>query len=90
MQCSNCKLPQDFNTRRKIKALTGPWFLYDRNNPSVPGVNWEKFSRMIDAGKIGPTSVVRGPTTGGLWRYAAAAQAVATRMGLCHACSGAV
>jgi len=90
MQCPNCRLPQDFNTRRKIKGLVGPWFVYDRNNPSAPGVCWEKFSRMIDAGKIGPTGVVRGPTTGGLWRYAAATQVVAARMGLCHACAGAV
>lgn len=69
-----------------LAKLLGPWFLLEPNAPSAPGVNWDKFRLQIQKGKVTPLSVVRGPTSQGLWRYAADTPAVATELGLCWSC----
>jgi hypothetical protein len=68
----------------------GPWFALDEDHPTAPGVSWEKFVTLIQRGKVGPTSVVRGPATGGLWRLARDAPAVATQLGMCWSCHAAL
>ncbi len=85
-QCTRCRLPQDETTRKRVQGLTGQWFLYDSNNPSGPGVGWAKFRRLVGQGKVLKTSVVRGPATGGLWRFAYQTPGIAGRLGICHNC----
>lgn len=85
-QCDRCKLALDKKTLRGLRKRLGPWFLLDPKNPSAPGVNWEKFLSLIERGKVAGGSVVRGPATGGLWRFARDAPSVATRLGMCWSC----
>ncbi len=89
-RCERCKLALDANTVRGVQRRLGPWFLLDANNPTAPGVNWEKLVSLIKRGKVAPESIVRGPSTGGLWRLARETPSVATRLGTCWSCQAAL
>ncbi len=76
----------DDRTVAALSRLLGPWFVLEPSAPSAPGVNWEKFLTHIQKGRVTPQSVVRGPTTLGLWRFAADTPLVATQFGRCWSC----
>jgi len=76
----------DERTRRALDRLMGPWFVLDEVNPSGPGVSWKKMLSLIERGKVTPETIVRGPATGGQWRFAGQSPSVATRLGLCWSC----
>jgi cytochrome c553 len=86
MNCSRCQIRLDAKTLSSLKSIVGPWFLLDYRNPTAPGVTWAKFQAMIERGSLKKTSVIRGPTTAGLWRYAQDTPIVASRLGLCWSC----
>lgn len=85
-RCEACKMAVDDRTVAGLSRLLGPWFVLDPNAPSAPGLNWEKFLAHIQKGRVTPQSVVRGPTTLGLWRFAADTPLVATQFGRCWSC----
>ena len=85
-RCEQCMLPLDERTLGSLVRLMGPWFVLESKTPSAPGVAWAKFCDLIAKGRIRPDSVVRGPSTGGLWKLAQDTPSVATRLGLCWSC----
>lgn len=85
-RCPRCKLALDARTRRAVERQLGPWFLLDEQNPMAPGVSWQKLLSLLERGKLGPMSIVRGPATGGFWKLARQAPSVATQLGLCWSC----
>ncbi len=86
LSCSRCQIRLDAGTLTSLKSIVGPWFVLDYRNPTAPGVTWAKLQAMIERGGLKKTSVVRGPTSAGLWRYAQDTPIVATALGMCWAC----
>ena len=85
-RCAQCKMPLDERTRSSLERLMGPWFVFEPGKPSAPGVSWAKFLSLVEKGKVAPTTVIRGPATGGWWKLAQDTPAVALRLGLCWSC----
>ena len=85
-RCPHCRMLLDEKTRRAAHRQTGPWFLLDARHPTAPGVSWRRFLALIEKGRVTRDSVVRGPSTHGLWRLAQDTPTVATRLGLCWFC----
>ena len=67
----------------------GPWYVRDKAQPFRPGCSYEVLCGQIDAGRIKPTTVIRGPTTRQMWSIARNTPGVAHLLGHCHACNGA-
>jgi hypothetical protein len=64
----------------------GPWFIRDESRPFRPGCSFETLSRLAARGKIGPQTIVRGPTTRQFWMFARNTPGVASLFGECHSC----
>jgi hypothetical protein len=59
-------------------------------NPSAPGMKCSTLLALIKKGQITPRSVIRGPTTYQLWRFAARVKGISREFGLCYSCGGEV
>jgi hypothetical protein len=68
----------------------GPWQVRDPAQPFRPGCSFEVIKAMVSRGKIGPTTVLRGPTTRQFWTPAKRVPSVANLLGTCHNCERAV
>jgi hypothetical protein len=55
-------------------------------NPSAPGMKCNTLLALIRKGQITPRSVIRGPTTFQLWRFAARVKGISREFGLCYSC----
>ena len=65
----------------------GPWYIRDKQQPFRPGCSYEVLMKMVEAGRIRPTSVMRGPTTRQFWQVARNVPGVAHFLGYCHNCN---
>jgi hypothetical protein len=77
-------------TRQATKARIGPWYVLQTRNPAAPGMKYATLLALISKGHLTARSVVRGPTTHQLWRYAAHVRGVSREFGLCYSCGGAI
>jgi len=68
----------------------GPWSIRDDANPFRPGCSFGTLRGLIARGKIGPETVIRGPSTRQFWELARRTPGVASLLGLCHSCQEAV
>ncbi len=73
-------------SRMATQIAMGPWFVRDLRNPFRPGCSYQVLRRQIDSGYIGPTTVLRGPTTKQFWALAQNVPGVAHLLGFCHNC----
>ncbi len=73
-------------SRRATQIAMGPWFIRDQRNPFRPGCSFDVIKKLVEAGKIGPTTVVRGPTTRQFWSIARNVPGLCHLLGFCHAC----
>jgi hypothetical protein len=73
-------------TRQATRARIGPWYVMQSRNPSAPGMKCNTLLALIRKGQITPRSVVRGPTTFQLWRFAARVKGISREFGLCYSC----
>ncbi len=87
VQCSGLFEPL---SRRATQIAMGPWYLRDRHNPFRPGCSYEVIQKMVAAGRITPTTVMRGPTTRQFWSIARNIPGVAHLLGYCHRCGQSV
>lgn len=85
-RCSACGGLFDPLSRKATQIAMGPWFIRDRANPFRPGCCWEVLKRQIEAGRIKPTTVIRGPTTRQFWAIARNVPGVGHLLGYCHRC----
>ena len=69
--CRQCGMENTQATRQATRSKMGPWFVWQSRNPSAPGMSWATLMSLVEKGRVTTRSVVRGPTTGQLWRYAA-------------------
>lgn len=88
--CPKCAMQDTATTRQATKARIGPWFVRQTRNPSAPGMRFETLLMLVKRGQVSPGSVVRGPTTHQLWKFAAQVKGLSREFGLCHSCGGAI
>ena len=86
--CRQCGMENTQSTRQATRSKIGPWFVWQSRNPSAPGMNWATLLSLVEKGRITPRSVVRGPTTGQLWRFAARVKGISREFGACWHCGG--
>ncbi len=72
-----------------MQKHAGPWYVLEHVRP-FPGVKIERLIRQIRRGVLTATTIVRGPTTFGQWRYAAETPGLSKYLGLCWRCQGPV
>ena len=84
--CPRCKMENSALTRQATRARIGPWYVMQARNPSAPGMKCNTLLALIRKGQITPRSVVRGPTTFQLWRFAARVKGISREFGLCYSC----
>src|SRR3954462_13959005 len=84
--CPRCTMADTPATRQATKARIGPWFVRQVRNPSAPGMKFETLLALVKRGQVTPMSVVRGPTTHQLWRFAGNVKGLSREFGLCYSC----
>jgi len=61
-----------------------------QRNPAAPGMKYATLLALINKGHVSARSIIRGPTTHQMWRYAAHVRGVSREFGLCFSCGGAM
>lgn len=87
VSCPRCTMENTPATRQATKARIGPWYVLQARNPSAPGMRFATLLMLIKKGQVTARSIVRGPTTYQLWRFAAHIKGVSREFGLCYGCS---
>ena len=88
--CGKCTMENSAAARKATKQRIGPWYVLQSRNPAAPGMKFETLLSFVRKGRIKPTSIVRGPTTHQLWRFAAHVKGLSREFGVCHSCGGAI
>ena len=89
-QCPTCKGRFDPLSRQASQNAMGPWSIRNDDQPFVPGCSYETIRALIARGRIGATTIVRGPTTNQFWTLAKRAPSIANLLGTCHNCQAEV
>ena len=84
--CPRCTMEDTPATRQATKTRIGPWYVLQSRNPAAPGMRFATLLALVAKGQITPKSVVRGPTTHQLWRFAAHVRGLSREFGLCYSC----
>ena len=77
-------------TRRSTGERIGPWFVLQRKNPTAPGLKFSVLLTLARRGHVTAKSIVRGPTTGQLWRFASEVKGLSRMFGICWHCKASV
>jgi hypothetical protein len=85
--CRRCTMENTPLTRQATRARVGPWYVMQSRNPSAPGMKFSTLLALIRRGQVGPRSILRGPTTHQLWRFAVRVKGVSREFGYCYSCS---
>lgn len=88
--CPRCSMENTSAARKATRARIGPWFVYQHRNPAAPGMKFETLLAFVRKGKVKPRSIVRGPTSNQLWRFAAHIKGLSREFGVCYSCGGAI
>ncbi len=84
--CPRCTLENTPATRQATKSRIGPWYVYQTRNPSAPGMKFSTLVSLLKRGQVTARSIVRGPTTHQLWRFAATVRGISREFGVCYGC----
>ena len=84
--CPRCTMEDTPATRQATKARIGPWHVLQSRNPSAPGMKFATLLSLVKKGQVTPRSIVRGPTTHQLWKFAARVKGLSRAFGLCYGC----
>ncbi len=84
--CPRCTMEDSAATRQATKARIGPWHVLQTRNPAAPGMRYATLLALVGKGQVTARSVVRGPTTHQLWRYAAHVKGLSREFGVCYSC----
>jgi hypothetical protein len=88
--CSRCSMDNNSASRQATKTRIGPWYVFQSRNPAAPGMKFDTLLGFIHKGRVKARSVVRGPTTHQLWRFAAHVKGISREFGICYSCGGGV
>ncbi len=86
-RCKSCGGLFEPLSQIATQIAMGPWYIRDKQQPFRPGCSYDVLRKMLDAGRIRPTSVMRGPTTRQFWQVARNVPGVAHFLGYCHNCN---
>jgi hypothetical protein len=84
--CPRCTMESTAATRQATKSRIGPWYVLQTRNPAAPGMRFETLLAFIAKGRVKARSIVRGPTTHQLWRFAAHVKGLSREFGVCYSC----
>jgi hypothetical protein len=70
-----------------MKQRMGPWFVLQPGK-AVAGMSFAQLQSLVHQKQVTSRSVVRGPSTGHLWRLASKVRGISREFGLCYACGG--
>lgn len=87
-KCPRCTLEDAPAVRQAIKARIGPWQVFQPRNPTAPGMRFPTLLAYVQKGQVTARSIVRGPTTHQLWRFAARIKGLSREFGVCYGCGG--
>ncbi len=82
-----CTMENTPQTRKATKSRIGPWYVLQSRNPAAPGHAVGHPAGVRAQGRVKPTSIVRGPTTHQLWRYAGQVKGLSREFGACYSCA---
>lgn len=85
-RCVRCNGRFDPLSRQASQNAMGPWAIRDEASPFAPGCSLETIRALIERGRIGPNTIIRGPTTNQFWTLAKRTPGVANVLGVCHNC----
>ncbi|MGH7214221.1 MAG: hypothetical protein ACREIT_05615 [Tepidisphaeraceae bacterium] len=88
--CPRCRMEDTPATRQATRLRIGPWHVLQSRNPAAPGMKFDTLVSLVRRGKITPRSIVRGPTTHQMWRFAAKVKGISREWGLCYSCGNGV
>jgi hypothetical protein len=88
--CPRCTMEDTPTSRRSTGERIGPWFVLQRKNPTAPGLRFNVLLALARRGHVTTKSIVRGPTTGQLWRFASQVKGLSRVFGLCWHCAASV
>lgn len=86
--CGRCGMEVSPATRQSTRARVGTWSVLQSRNPSAPGMRFATLLSLIAKGHVTARSVVRGPTSFQLWRFAGQIKGLSRHFGACYACGG--
>jgi hypothetical protein len=86
--CLGCKLEDNPSTRAASAQKSGPWCVLRANHSDAQEVTFADLQDMVHNQDLTSRAVVRGPTTGQLWRLASKVRGLSREFGLCYCCSG--
>jgi hypothetical protein len=88
--CPRCTMENTAASRKATKVRIGPWYVLQTRNPAAPGMKFETLLSFVKKGRVKPTSIVRGPTTHQLWRFAAQVKGLSREFGVCYSCGASI
>lgn len=88
--CPRCTMENTPQTRKATKARIGPWYVLQTRNPAAPGMKFDTLMAFVRKGRVKSRSIVRGPTTHQLWRFASQVKGLSREFGLCYSCGGSI
>jgi hypothetical protein len=84
--CPRCSMENTPVTRQATRARIGPWYVLQTRNPAAPGMKFATLISLIRKGQVTSRSIVRGPSTHQLWKFASKVKGISREFGVCHAC----
>ena len=88
--CPQCTMGNTAETRKATKSRIGPWYVLQSRNPAAPGMKYQTLLGFVRKGRVKARSIVRGPTTHQLWRFACQVKGLSREFGVCYSCGGTV
>lgn len=89
-ECERCRGLFEPLSRQASQNAMGPWYLRDESNPFRPGCSYGTLKMLAGRGRVGPETILRGPSTRQFWMPAKNVPGIAHLLGACHACKGVV
>ena len=88
--CPRCTMEDSAATRQATKARIGPWHVLQTRNPAAPGMRYATLLALVAKGQVTARSILRGPTTHQLWRWAGHVRGLSREFGMCYSCGQAI
>jgi hypothetical protein len=85
-RCTACAGFFDPLSRKVSQQHMGAWYIRDANNPFRPGCAYETLVKMVQANKLAPDTIMRGPSTRQFWTVAWRVPGVSHLLGYCFSC----
>lgn len=86
VECERCRGLFEPLSRQASQNAMGPWYLRDEANPFRPGCSYATLKMLAGRGRVGPETILRGPSTRQFWMAAKNVPGIAQLLGACHAC----